>query len=219
MRNDMNEKFDAMSENMNSLSESVSSLQAKVQDLTDEVKELRDDNEDLREENTELKKTLQQMEHKVDDLENRSRRNNIIVHGLPSVTSVGDKQETWEQCEQALQNMFQEKLGINEEMILDRAHRLRPGDSKSPIVARFAFSKDKERVMRAKLKLKGTDIFVGDDFSKNVRDIRKKLSPFLKKAKEEKKLCKMVFDHLVMEGKRYVYDPNTADIVLAQTST
>nr|KAG5689419.1 hypothetical protein BaRGS_017937 [Batillaria attramentaria] len=62
--------------------------------------------------------------------------------------------------------------------------------------------------MRAKLKLKGTDIFVGDDFSKNVRDIRKKLSPFLKKAKEEKKLCKMVFDHLVMEGKRYVYDPH-----------
>lgn len=40
--------------------------------------------------------------------------------------------------------MFKEKLKINDNIILDRIHRLNPLNSNPPIVVRFAFFKDKE---------------------------------------------------------------------------
>lgn len=40
--------------------------------------------------------------------------------------------------------MFKEKLKINDNIILDRIHRLNPLNSNPPIVVCFAFFKDKE---------------------------------------------------------------------------
>ena len=54
----------------------------------------------------------------------------------------------------------------------------------------------------------GKNIFIGEDFSKRVRDTRRKLIPFLKEAKKDKnKRATMVFDHLVIDGKRLFFDP------------
>ena len=54
--------------------------------LQDEVKELRGDcafirqeNKDLKEKNERLEKTMTEMVRKVDDLEGRSKRNNLII--------------------------------------------------------------------------------------------------------------------------------------------
>jgi hypothetical protein len=58
-------------------------------------------------------------------------------------------------------------------------------------------------VLKARAKLKGSDVFVGEDFSKRVRDIRKKLTPHLKKAKEEGKKATIVYDYLLVDSKRY----------------
>nr|KAG5696829.1 hypothetical protein BaRGS_030953 [Batillaria attramentaria] len=181
--------------------------------MSAEIRSLKEENGGLQEENSELKGRLDDAESKIDDLEGRSRRNNILVHGLPRVGA----QETWEQCEGALKDMFREKMELDDDFVMDRVHRLRQNDPNSPIIAHFAFSKDRERVMRAKQKLKGSNIFIGEDFSKRVREVRKKLSPFLKKVRDEGKRCKMVFDHLIIDGKHFHYNPNTADIEEAST--
>jgi hypothetical protein len=57
--------------------------------------------------------------------------------------------------------------------------------------------------MKAKRKLIGSDVFIGEDFSRGVRDIRKRLSVFLKDIKKEDKTAKMVYDHLIVGGKKY----------------
>ena len=212
MKSETNSKLDHVSNQINNLTESVASLQEKVRSLNEEVHELKGEVQELRETNSELQERLKRSEMKLEDLESRSRRNNIVVHGLKPVV---EGHETWEHCEQALQSMFRDKLGIEEELVLDRAHRMRHGDSNSPIVARFAFFKDRERVLKLKQKLKNTKIFVGEDFSKSVREIRRKLSPFLKKAKQDGARCRMVFDHLMINGKRFEYDPSADDIVEA----
>jgi hypothetical protein len=67
--------------------------------------------------------------------------------------------------------------------------------------------------MKEKKKLKGTDIFVGDDFSRGVREKRKKLSRFLKDIRQEDKSARLVHDHIVVGGKKYFLDDDEKGLV------
>ena len=54
------------------------------------------------------------------------------------------------------------------------------GKPNSPVVARCSFYKHKEKIMKERSKLKGSSIFIAEDFSQRVRGIRKALTPHLK---------------------------------------
>ena len=54
---------------------------------------------------------------KLNDLENRSRRNNIRVDGIAE-----DPKETWEESEEKLKKVIKEQLKIDE-IVIERAHR------------------------------------------------------------------------------------------------
>ena len=58
---------------------------------------------------------------------------------------------------------------------------------------------------KAKRKLQGTKVFIGEDFSSRVREVRRRLVPHLKKARSENKKCMMMFDHLI-DGKKFTLD-------------
>ena len=51
------------------------------------------------------------------------------------------------------------------------------------------------KILKTKTKLKGSDVFIGEDFSSRVREIRRKLIPHLKKPRSEGKKITVVFDH------------------------
>ena len=57
-------------------------------------------------------------EQKLIDLEDRSRRNNLRVDGILETPG-----ETWEDCEEKLQQVFQEKLGLECPIEIKREHR------------------------------------------------------------------------------------------------
>ena len=61
-------------------------------------------------------------------------------------------------------------------------------------------------MFKAKAKLKGTNIFMGEDFSRGVRELRRKLSPHLKKARQEGKRATMIHNYLLVDGKKYSVD-------------
>ncbi|GFR95864.1 SH3 domain protein [Elysia marginata] len=102
-----------MEQNIQSIAETTTILKTKVENLT--VK-----NQKLKEEKANDKKTLEQLEHKIDDLESRQKRNNLIFHGIQQT----DSRETWEECEKKIKKAIAEKLEISEEIKIDRAHRL-----------------------------------------------------------------------------------------------
>jgi hypothetical protein len=137
------------------------------------------------------------VENNVDDLEGRSRRQNLLFHGLKR-----EEGETQESLELRLRDVFTDKMDIMDHIEFDRVHRL--GNKVSaPVIARLTYYKDKIKLLRAKKKLMGSDIFIGEDFSRGVREIRKRLSQFLKAKKEAGQNVKMVFDHLVVEGEKF----------------
>ena len=56
---------------------------------------------------------------KLNDSENRSRRNNIRIDGILEC-----EKETWEKSEEKIQQVIKEKLKITEYIIIERAHRV-----------------------------------------------------------------------------------------------
>jgi hypothetical protein len=140
------------------------------------------------------------MERKTDDLEGRSKRNNLMFYGL-----FRRENETPSECEGMLSDMLVDKMELAGDVQFDRVHRIN-SKPKSPVIARCTFFRDKDKILKAKSKLKGTQIFVGEDFSLRVREMRRNLIPHLKKVRSEEKRATMIFDHLLIDGKRFRLD-------------
>lgn len=67
---------------------------------------------------TSLQQTTQQLQEKLDDLENRSRRNNLRIVGLPKPYKAG---ELYKPCTKSIPQV----LGLTTKCMVKRAHRLR----------------------------------------------------------------------------------------------
>ena len=199
----MNSKFDEMKDDVRQLKDVYRTLKDDVCELKDEVTNLKRVNDDLLNENEALKSKIENLECITDDLEGRSRRNNILFYGMTRRSDT----ETSEECESRIQEILTDQLEIGEDVQFDRVHRV--GKSRnSPIIARCTLYKQKLMIMKAKRKLKdnNTGIFIGDDFTQRVRDIRKRLTPYLKKAREEGKQATIVFDYILINGIKFMLD-------------
>ena len=149
--------------------------------------------ESLEKEIKALKKEKSSFEIKLDDLENRSRRCNIVFHGI--------KEAPKENCHAVVQDMLTKFVGLAaEDFVIERCHRTpttplprAEKDVRPPRIVHAAFSSysTKEKVRKAcvaKFKeesFNGNKIFVSDDYSKRVLNMRKEKMEKFKKLKEE----------------------------------
>ncbi|KAH9367722.1 hypothetical protein HPB48_011106 [Haemaphysalis longicornis] len=108
-----------------------------------------------------------------DDIENRSRRNNLLFFGL----SDGGK-ETWDESEKKVIDLCAEKSRVTvSSSAIEHAHRIGKvgGEKPRPVILKFVFFKDKQRVISDASKLKGTDFSIGEGYSKIAHQQRQKL--------------------------------------------
>lgn len=149
-----------------------------------------------------LEKNASYLLNNVDDLENRSRRNNIIIYGLTE-----ERNETNQGLADKIQKeLFKEKLGI-EISSIERCHRLgKPRDDSRPVIIKLQDYRDKELIFSACKKLKGTGLSVTHDFSKNVREIRKKLWQSSADERDAGAKVKLIFDKLSVDGTKFAWD-------------
>ena len=88
------------------------------------------------------------IEGKLIDLEDRSRGNNLRAGSIKERTN-----ETWEECENELHTLFKDSRGIKEEVVIERAHRMKRDTS----------NKEKVKTLMNAKKLKGKNIFINED--------------------------------------------------------
>lgn len=113
-----------------------------------------------------------EVQRKLSDLEDRSKRNNLIVYGISETSG-----ETESDLKQAIVNeVFTKKLGVKVTNI-ERIHRIgnRADARHRPVILKLYNFQEKIAVLRSCAKLKGSDVSVGEDFSIATRLIRKKL--------------------------------------------
>ena len=117
----------------------------------------------------------EELEEKMSDLEDRKRRNNLRVDGIKE-----HEGETEEQLEEKIKNIIKEKLEIEDDIEIERIHRTgrynrTKRDKPRTIIFKLLRYKDKTKILRNGRKLKGTNIWINEDFSKRTLNIRKNL--------------------------------------------
>jgi FtsZ-binding cell division protein ZapB len=192
----VNQKLDGVVGDVKDIKESFSVLQEEVGVLRKEVDVLKAENEQLKDHRDALWTQLDKVQRKVDDLEGRSKRSNLIFYGLEK-----DKNETNDTLEGRVKDLLSDRLELAEDIEFDRVHRISTKPD-SPVIVKCTYYKQKVKILKLKNKLRGSNIFIGEDYSQNVRETRKKLTDIMKTLKSEGKNVKMAFDHLFVDGKR-----------------
>ena len=125
----IDKKLDGVASDVKTLTGQFDSLKREVRDLRDEVQDLRLQNHDLKRMNSDLCDRVEKLENKTDDLEGRSKRNNLLFFGVTRAEN-----ETNDLCEQMLKDLTEKKMGVSG-IEFDRVHRLNAKPD-SPIIAR-----------------------------------------------------------------------------------
>ena len=117
------------------------------------------------------------VEQKLIDLDDRSRRNDLIGDGILEIAEI-----SWEDCEEKLQQLLPEKLGLEFPTEIERAYRMSSrqnnmnnGDNPRTIMCILLRYKDKIKFLQKVNKLKETNIFVNKNFSRETMGLRKRL--------------------------------------------
>lgn len=163
----------------------VSTLISRIDEMERRIEYLESVDKDLQANPLANKKDVEAIWEKLEDMENRSRRNNVRFIGFP---------EGAEGTEVAkfVEDLIPELLSIEETVEIERAHRVpsqRPpiGEKPRPILAKFLRSSDRDLVLRAarnkgKLTWDNSNIMLFPDFSRSTmlkrdkfKDCKKKL--------------------------------------------
>ena len=94
------------------LKEKVAKVGKKVDKLQEQINELWDYQVDS--------ERLKFTDRKIVELEDRSRGNNLRIDGLTE-----KENETRNECEQEVQSLIKDKLGIIGNIVIERAHRIK----------------------------------------------------------------------------------------------
>lgn len=141
---------------------------------------------------------------KLADLEDRSRRSNLVVFGVPEPPN-----ETESDLKtKVITEIFLNKLGVICESV-GRIHRLGKHIGNRPVILFFQNFNEKTNVLKNASKLKGTKIFVQNDYSQHTLQKRKLLWESAKSDKLEGKKVGLFHDKLKIDNDCYIWNEAT----------
>ena len=198
---------------MNEFQEKIDNLNRKL-DLITEVKNIALQNQTnivtLTEKNDSLQKEVAAMKHKVLQLETQSKKENLIFTGIAESKS----KETWKDCETKIIDILTKNLEITNDIKFEKVYRMGPytPGRMRPIIAKFSFYKDRENVWAKRTKLKGSKIWISEDYPTEIAEARRQLYPILRHALDLKntkdykggiKTVSLNLDKLVLNRRPY----------------
>lgn len=157
-----------------------------------------------------LMQQVKDLQKKTNDLENRSRRKNLVFYGVDDKTS-----ESWDESKAIIKNICKTSLGMELESV-ERAHRLGRynKNKKRPIIVKFSLYKERQAVLLNAKRFKNSQYNVSKDYSHETRSIRNKLWEYAKTKREDKNnKVKLNFDKLIINGRAFRWDDEKEEVV------
>ena len=119
----------------------------KIKNVKDTVQDMKQSFKALAEKQLQGANDVNFTKNKVNDLENRPRRNNICLDGIDK-----NEKEMWDETERKLQKVIKEDLEIEGSVIIERAHRTgdvrKAIDNKRPRTIVAKLLKDKTLILQ-----------------------------------------------------------------------
>ena len=112
-----NQRFNKILDEVVELTKSLEFTKAEV---TEEITNIKDNLNQVKTEIQELGEDVLDPDYatnKLIELEDRSQRNNIRIDGIEE-----EQYETWDRCEENVQKAIKDKLGIDDEVEINRCH-------------------------------------------------------------------------------------------------
>ena len=199
---------------LNTIEQLTLGTKTAIQDLNDSLGQVRQLAQTAKQEVDRCNQLLDQLSTKTREIdvlkermiqaESYSRRDNLIFEGI--------KEDRDESCEDKILDLLVKDLKLSDArqtIKFTRVHRLggvMPNRSR-PIIAKFHFYKDRQRVWDARRKLKGTQVWVSEDFPTEIRNRRQVLYPIYKAALSKPNIkASLVSDRLYINHQLYTVD-------------
>lgn len=195
--------MDSTNNRMESLTKDIQEVKVSLQFTQKEVDDLKSDSrkhaercEIMQADIYKVCESLLKITDKMEYLEGQTRRNNLIFEGVPE-----SPRETWAESEEKIKKILVENLQLQHKVELERGHRIgKPGGGERtrPILVKFLRYKDRETILQRAKSLRGTKIYINEDFTDTVKQKRKELMPELKAARERGDIAYLRYDKLVV---------------------
>ncbi|KAJ3601088.1 hypothetical protein NHX12_032061 [Muraenolepis orangiensis] len=134
---------------------------------------------------------------KMEYAEGQSRRSNVVLDGIGE-----EPGETWEQTEEKVKDILVDKLKLQRGIEIERAHRTgKPAANNTrprPIGVKFLRFKVRSAVLERDKNLRGTNIYINEDYTDTVRMKRKELLPKLWEVRERGEIAFLRHDKLII---------------------
>ena len=160
--------IEAITLRVEDLSNDMSILRERVTIVENRIDTMLLDVEHIDEHQTKLRDYVDLVEDEIDKLEQYSRKENVLLHGIP----VSDS-ETYDSMRRKVSNILNKNLHTNKwkETDIVRAHRLGKGKEgrPPPVIVRFHQFIDKLSVLKSRDKLKEGGIGISNDLTRRQR--------------------------------------------------
>lgn len=150
----------------------------------------------LRKENQELKAEIETLEKKIGYLERETKRNNVIIFGLE------EKETCISELLEAVRRKICEDLKMSVLCIdINNVYRVGKRNKNStkprPVVVTFVHKWKRNEVLRNKKRFR--NVFVSEDFPKDIVEKRRLWLPELKEERKKGKVAYLVYDKLLIK--------------------
>jgi hypothetical protein len=201
---------DILSSNLKIINDRLSLIENKAADNANKINKLEKEINELKESlnfhehlieqkiktvynNLEKESPIKNINEKNRILEDRSRRNNLRIEGITESVK-----ETWDETEDKVLKLFSKTLEVNE-VEIERAHRTgykKDGRTRTIILKLLRF-KDKAKVLKEAHRLKGLNIYINEDYSRETATLRKKLFIEAKQRRENGENVAVRYDQII----------------------
>lgn len=170
---------------------SMDSMNEKLEGVLSEVKQLKEENETL-------KQHVDRQEERMERLERELRVKNIIVKGVEDSENE-DEQEVKQKVERLMSEIGTE---VDKDVDIDIVRRIGKfeKDRRRPILVKFTREGTKLAILKNAKNLKGTNVWIDEDYSKRTQNERKALIPKLREAREKGHRAHIRYNKLVING-------------------
>lgn len=209
-------QFSAIREKLDEVQSSVEAYGKRLQEVEDRVGQVEDTTNTLQQTVESLRNQLRSQEAKIDDLENRSRRNNLRVMGIPESVLASDLPKYLVELFSPLLRAGGDVEG--EKIHIERAHRVgsKPLTDSRPrvVLVKLLHFPQKETVLRTAraqggLVVENLRIRVAQDYSLQLSQRCRAYAPLCQKLIERQIKFTVQYParlHIFVEGRRKIFD-------------
>lgn len=194
--------LEEINKKLDKIDEREERMERKIDIINVELNKIKKENEQLKRNNQKLMVKIEQQEMRMEEMEKEMRKKNIIIHGVEEI-----KEESELQLKERMRLVLRDidiPIVIEEELTdIRRVGKPQAGIKTRPILIELKNWTKKLEILKAASKLRGTKIYIEQDYSKATQGIRRELREHMKTIRQKGHHAIIRNNNLIINGDEY----------------